>query len=39
MRRGTRSIESQVAGGLADAEVISAFMWFKVHQNQHLGVI
>jgi len=22
-----------------DAEAISAFMWFKVHQNQHLGVI
>jgi len=30
-------IVSQVAG--VHAEAISAFMWLKVHQDQHLGVI
>jgi len=28
-----------LGGSPPDAEAISAFMWLKVHQNQHLGVI
>jgi len=43
---GAADWEYRISGGRRyggcsppDAEVISAFMWLKVHQNQHLCVI